>query len=76
MHRIYPRPLKLSHRYATEVDFQISEMGPLAYYMADDFFIPNPPLSMGTKQVYGIYDTPEHKYQLTPPPPQWRSKGN
>ena len=39
-----PPPLKLSHRYATEVDFQIYEMGPLAYYMADDFFIPNPPL--------------------------------
>ena len=39
-----PPPMKLSNRYATEVDFQIYEMGPLAYYMADDFFIPNPPL--------------------------------
>ena len=48
MHRLYPPPpppLKLSHRYATEVDFQIYEMGPLAYYMADDFFIPNPSLA-------------------------------
>ena len=46
MHRIYPAPtqLKLSHRYATEVDFQIYEMGPIAYYMANDFFISNPPL--------------------------------
>ena len=45
IHRVYPPPpLKLSHRYATEVDFQIYEMGPLAYYMADDFFIRNPPL--------------------------------
>ena len=41
---ISPPPLELSHKYATEVDFQIYEMGPLAYYMADDFFIPNPPL--------------------------------
>ena len=49
MHRIYPPPLplKLSHRYATEVDFQIYEMGPLDYYMAVDFFIPNPPLDGG-----------------------------
>ena len=44
MHRIYPPPPKLSHRYATEVDFQIYEMGPLAHYMAHDFFIPIPPL--------------------------------
>ena len=42
---LLPPPLKLSHRYATEVDFQIYEMGPLAHYMAHDFFIPNLPLS-------------------------------
>ena len=49
MHRIYPPPPPprnyISHRYGTEVDFQSNEMGPLAYYMADDFFIPNPPLN-------------------------------
>ena len=44
MHRIYPPSLKLSHTDATEVEFQIYEMGPLAYYTADDFFIPNQPL--------------------------------
>ena len=47
-----PPPLKLSHRYATEVDFQIYEMGPLAYYMADDFFIPNPPLGRIIGNIY------------------------
>ena len=43
MHRIYtPPPLKLNHRYATEVDFEIYEMWPLTDYTAHDFFIPNP----------------------------------
>ena len=52
MHRIYhPTPWNyISHRYATEVDFQIYEMGPLAYYMADDFFIPNQPLLLSINQ--------------------------
>ena len=39
-----PPPRKLSHRYATEVDSEIYDMGPLSHYMADDFIIPNPPL--------------------------------
>ena len=53
MHRIYhPTPWNyISHRYATEVNFQIYEMGPLDYYMADDFFIPNPPLIIGSFHV-------------------------
>ena len=39
-----PKPRKLSHRYATEVDFEIYDMGLRGHYMADDYFIPNPPL--------------------------------
>ena len=48
-HPLPPSPLKLSHKYATEVAFQIYEMRPPTHYMADDFFIPNPPLG-GTFQ--------------------------
>ena len=33
-----------SYRYATEVDSEIYDMGPLSHDMADDFFIHNPPL--------------------------------
>ena len=47
-------PLKLSHRYATEVDFQIYEMGPLAHYMAHDFFIPNLPLIILLRFIMNI----------------------
>ena len=42
--------------YTTEVDFQIYKMGPLTYYMADDFFIPNPSLdSTKTDEVIVAY---------------------
>ena len=46
MYRTPLPPLKLSHRYASEVDFEIYEIlvGPLVHYMAHDVFLPNPPL--------------------------------
>ena len=52
-----PRPRKLSHRYATEVDFEIYDMGPLitwqmtfSYY--DNFFWASP---LPTKMFEGAH---------------------
>ena len=75
---IYPPPLELSHRYATEVDFQIYEMEPLAsYYMADDFFIPNPPLHERMLIVRCIYIFPKKNWitsrkKVNPPATTWK----
>ena len=61
-----PPPLKLSHKYATEVAFQIYKMGPLAHYMADDFFIPNPPLPFrlgcGRYSPSGVHEIEERQF--------------
>ena len=58
-----PPPLKLSHRYATEVDFQIYELGPLANYIAHDFLSQSAPAIVISMLciVYLLYYVNKHQ---------------